>query len=57
MGALILLALPVMFFWATYEQQGNTIALWADAYTDRTINLWSGAAKSRSPGSRRSTRS
>jgi proton-dependent oligopeptide transporter, POT family len=44
MGALLLLALPVMFFWATYEQQGNTIALWADAYTDRTINLgvWSG---------------
>ena len=33
-----------MFFWATYEQQGNTIALWADGYTDRTINLlfWSG---------------
>src|SRR5262249_41211743 len=30
--------------WATYEQQGNTIALWADDYTDRTINLlvWSG---------------
>src|SRR5712671_4510012 len=44
MGALILLALPVTFFWATYEQQGNTIALWADGYTDRTINLivWSG---------------
>ena len=44
MGALLILALPVMFFWATYEQQGNTIALWADGYTDRTINLlvWSG---------------
>jgi POT family proton-dependent oligopeptide transporter len=44
MGALMMLALPVMFFWATYEQQGNTIALWADDYTDRTINLliWSG---------------
>ena len=44
MGALMLLALPVTFFWATYEQQGNTIALWADDYTDRTINLlvWSG---------------
>jgi len=44
LGALILLALPVTFFWATYEQQGNTIALWADGYTDRTINLivWSG---------------
>jgi POT family proton-dependent oligopeptide transporter len=44
MGAIALLALPVTFFWATYEQQGNTIALWADGYTDRTINLlvWSG---------------
>jgi POT family proton-dependent oligopeptide transporter len=44
LGALILLALPVTFFWATYEQQGNTIALWADGYTDRTINLivWAG---------------
>ncbi|MEA3028097.1 MAG: proton-dependent oligopeptide transporter, family [Alphaproteobacteria bacterium] len=44
MGALVLLALPVTFFWAAYEQQGNTIALWADGYTDRTINLlfWSG---------------
>src|SRR4030088_2441506 len=44
MGALFLLALPVMFFWATYEQQGNTIALWADGHTDRSINLliWSG---------------
>src|SRR3954464_12211065 len=44
MGALMLLALPVTFFWATYEQQGNTIALWADGYTDRTINLivWAG---------------
>ena len=57
MGALVLLALPVTLFWATYEQQGNTIALWADGHTDRTINLWSGPGKSRSPGSRRSTRS
>jgi proton-dependent oligopeptide transporter, POT family len=36
-GALILLALPVTFFWGTYEQQGNTIALWADGYTDRML--------------------
>ena len=57
MGALMLLALPVTFFWATYEQQGNTIALWADGYTDRTINCWSGPGKSPSPGSRRSIRS
>jgi POT family proton-dependent oligopeptide transporter len=42
--AIIILVLPVTFFWATYEQQGNTIALWADDYTDRTINLliWRG---------------
>lgn len=42
--ALALLFVPVTFFWATYEQQGNTIALWASDYTDRTINLgfWHG---------------
>jgi POT family proton-dependent oligopeptide transporter len=41
--ALIVLSLPVTFFWATYEQQGNTIALWASDYTDRSVNLgfWS----------------
>jgi proton-dependent oligopeptide transporter, POT family len=39
MGAIVLLALPVTFFWATYEQSGNTIALWADSHTDRTVNL------------------
>ncbi len=37
MGAIVLLALPVTFFWATYEQQGNTIALWADSHTDRSL--------------------
>ena len=42
--ALIVLLLPVSLFWATYEQQGNTIPLWADDYTDRHINLliWHG---------------
>jgi len=42
--ALFMLFLPVTLFWATFEQQGNTIVLWADDYTDRTINLpfWSG---------------
>jgi POT family proton-dependent oligopeptide transporter len=31
-------------FWATYEQQGNTIVLWADDHTDRSIDLlfWHG---------------
>lgn len=27
-------------FWAAYEQQGNTIALWADAQTDRHVFGW-----------------
>jgi POT family proton-dependent oligopeptide transporter len=43
MGALVLLTVPVMFFWATYEQQGNTIVLWADGYTDRTVSLLVGS--------------
>jgi POT family proton-dependent oligopeptide transporter len=37
--ALVLLCIPVTFFWAAYEQQGNTITLWTDARTDRTLNL------------------
>ncbi|MFZ2467775.1 MAG: peptide MFS transporter [Parvibaculum sedimenti] len=43
-GSLALLCVFVTFFWATYEQQGNTIALWADGYTDRSVNLlfWRG---------------
>src|SRR5215813_7376658 len=43
-AALLVLWLPVTLFWATYEQQGNTIALWADQFTDRTVNLvlWRG---------------
>jgi POT family proton-dependent oligopeptide transporter len=42
--ALLVLCLPLSLFWATYEQQGNTIALWADDFTDRSVNLilWSG---------------
>jgi POT family proton-dependent oligopeptide transporter len=42
--ALLVLFVPNTLFWATYEQQGNTIALWADANTDRTVNLllWAG---------------
>ena len=42
--ALIALFVPTSLFWATYEQQGNTVVLWADDYTDRTINLilWHG---------------
>jgi POT family proton-dependent oligopeptide transporter len=42
--ALIALFVPTSLFWATYEQQGNTIALWADDHTDRVVNLilWRG---------------
>jgi proton-dependent oligopeptide transporter, POT family len=37
--ALLVLFVPTTLFWATYEQSGNTIVLWADANTDRTIGL------------------
>ncbi|MFL6796323.1 MAG: peptide MFS transporter [Xanthobacteraceae bacterium] len=42
--ALVALFLPTSLFWATYEQQGNTMMLWADDYTDRHLNLliWKG---------------
>jgi POT family proton-dependent oligopeptide transporter len=42
--ALLVLFMPVTLFWATYEQQGNTIPLWAETYTDRYIDLivWKG---------------
>ena len=36
---ILFLCLPMILFWAGYEQQGNTIALWADANTDRAIDL------------------
>ncbi len=42
--AIAILFFPVTLFWATYEQQGNTIALWADAQTNRILDLgfWRG---------------
>jgi POT family proton-dependent oligopeptide transporter len=42
--ALLVLFVPITLFWATYEQSGNTIALWADESTDRAVNLvvWAG---------------
>jgi proton-dependent oligopeptide transporter, POT family len=42
--ALLVLFLPNTLFWGAYEQQGNTIALWVDGYTDRSIDLllWQG---------------
>jgi POT family proton-dependent oligopeptide transporter len=32
--------LPVVVFWAVYEQSGNTMALWVDEDTDRAIFGW-----------------
>ena len=42
-GLLLVFAL-VAFFWATYDQQGNTLLLWAEDFTDRAISLgiWQG---------------
>jgi POT family proton-dependent oligopeptide transporter len=36
-GALMLLIIPLTLWWACYEQQGNIIALFADANTDRRL--------------------
>jgi POT family proton-dependent oligopeptide transporter len=36
-GAILVLIVPVSLFWATYEQQGNTIVLWAANFTDRHL--------------------
>jgi POT family proton-dependent oligopeptide transporter len=38
--ALLVLFVPTTLFWATYEQSGNTIVLWADANTDRTVDFF-----------------
>lgn len=45
--------IPTIFFWAAFEQQGNTISLWADQYTDRFIDLGIFVAIFLSPGFRR----
>jgi proton-dependent oligopeptide transporter, POT family len=37
---LLAVCLISVAFWAAFEQQGNTIALWADTYTDRNILGW-----------------
>jgi proton-dependent oligopeptide transporter, POT family len=36
--ALLALFVPNTLFWAAYEQMGNTIILWADAFTDRSVD-------------------
>jgi POT family proton-dependent oligopeptide transporter len=37
---LILLFAPSVFFWAAFEQQGNTIALWAETFTNRNVSFF-----------------
>lgn len=37
---LILLFAPSVLFWAAFEQQGNTIALWAENFTNRDISVF-----------------
>ena len=39
--ALVAISLSATFFWMIYEQQGNTIALWADSAIDRRVTLGS----------------
>ena len=36
-GAIFVMMALSIVFWSVYEQQGNTMALWADANTDRMI--------------------
>jgi len=42
--ALILIYIPTIFFWAAFEQQGNTIALWTNDNTNRYVDflIWRG---------------
>jgi POT family proton-dependent oligopeptide transporter len=39
-GAIFMMMALSIVFWSVYEQQGNTLALWADAQTDRMIFGW-----------------
>ncbi len=43
-SGLLAIFLLTALFWATYEQQGNTLMLWAEDFTDRRIDLgfWQG---------------
>lgn len=39
-GAIFVMMALSIVFWSVYEQQGNTMALWADANTNRMILGW-----------------
>lgn len=40
LGAIFCVMTLNIVFWSVYEQQGNTLALWADAQTDRFVFGW-----------------
>lgn len=40
LGAIFCVMTLNIVFWSVYEQQGNTLALWADAQTDRIFFGW-----------------
>jgi POT family proton-dependent oligopeptide transporter len=42
--ALLFVYAPVPLFWAVYDQQGNTLVLWTEDFTDRSITFgaWHG---------------
>jgi POT family proton-dependent oligopeptide transporter len=44
MAGLLAVSGLTAFFWATYDQQGNTIVLWAEDFTQRSVDLglWRG---------------
>ena len=48
MLTLIVVCALVTMFWAAYDQQGNTLVLWAEDFTDRSIDLlvWRGEVPS-----------
>src|SRR5207245_5487152 len=37
--ALLIICALVSFFWAAYDQQSNTLLLWAEDFTDRSVDL------------------
>jgi POT family proton-dependent oligopeptide transporter len=47
--ALLGICAPVALFWAAYDQQGNTVLLWAEDFTDRSIALWTWRGEIPSP--------
>lgn len=39
LSSIVLLFIPSALFWAAFEQQGNTIAIWAEQFTDRGVSI------------------